>query len=116
MLILNHQADYRSPLDQIDAEMLSVAGTREVERFLSFRDGHRPTPLVPLNNLALELGIAAIYVKDEGYRLGLGSFKALGGSYAVISGSSLRKHHAGCAGRFTSVNYKHLLSEPLRKR
>ena len=84
MLILNYQADYRSPLDQVDAEMLSVAGAREVERFLSFRHGHRPTPLVPLDNLALELGIAAIHVKDEGHRLGLGSFKALGGSYAVI--------------------------------
>jgi diaminopropionate ammonia-lyase len=84
MLILNHHADHRSPLDQVDAEMLSVAGAREVERFLSFRHGHKPTPLVSLNNMARELGIAAIHVKDEGHRLGLGSFKALGGSYAVI--------------------------------
>src|SRR5204862_2431307 len=34
--------------------------------------------------LAAELGVGAIHVKDEGLRLGLGSFKALGGSYAVI--------------------------------
>ncbi|TIV68808.1 MAG: pyridoxal-phosphate dependent enzyme, partial [Mesorhizobium sp.] len=29
-------------------------------------------------------GIAALHVKDEGQRLGLGSFKALGGAYAVM--------------------------------
>ena len=34
--------------------------------------------------LADDLGIGALHVKDEGYRLGLGSFKALGGAYAVI--------------------------------
>ncbi|MGO7259114.1 diaminopropionate ammonia-lyase, partial [Rhizobium brockwellii] len=31
-----------------------------------------------------EIGVAAIHVKDEGHRLGLGSLKALGGAYAVI--------------------------------
>jgi diaminopropionate ammonia-lyase len=33
--------------------------------------------------LAAELGVGALFVKDEGPRLGLGSFKALGGAYAV---------------------------------
>jgi diaminopropionate ammonia-lyase len=36
------------------------------------------------HGLAAELGVGAVYVKDEGYRLGLGSFKALGGSYVVV--------------------------------
>ena len=35
-------------------------------------------------SMAGELGIGALHIKDEGFRLGLGSFKALGGSYAVI--------------------------------
>ena len=43
-----------------------------------------PTPLHALPALAAELGVGAIHVKDEGFRLGLGSFKALGGAYAVI--------------------------------
>ncbi|TIX45861.1 MAG: pyridoxal-phosphate dependent enzyme, partial [Mesorhizobium sp.] len=34
--------------------------------------------------LAGELGIGALHIKDEGKRLGLGSFKALGGAYAVM--------------------------------
>ena len=55
-----------------------------VERFLAHRDNHAPTPLHALPALARELGVGAIHVKDEGFRLGLGSFKALGGAYAVI--------------------------------
>ncbi|WP_029074101.1 diaminopropionate ammonia-lyase [Kaistia adipata] len=84
MLILNAHPDYKKPLDPVDAETLGVPAAREVERYLSFRDGHRPTPLVGLPALARELGVGAIHIKDEGHRLGLGSFKALGGSYAVI--------------------------------
>jgi diaminopropionate ammonia-lyase len=84
MLIVNRHVDHGAPLDCADAEILSVDGAREVERFLKHRNGHRPTPLVALPSLARELGVAAIHIKDEGYRLGLGSFKALGGSYAVI--------------------------------
>ena len=41
------------------------------------------TPLAELNNLADELGVAGIYVKDESYRFGLNAFKVLGGSYAI---------------------------------
>ncbi len=63
---------------------MSLSAAEEVERFLSFRDGHRETPLVSLANLAGRLGVRSIHVKDEGHRLGLGSFKALGDSYAVI--------------------------------
>lgn len=84
MLILNARPDHRKPLDAVDADTLGVAAAEEVERFLSHREGHRPTPLVALPALARGLGIGAIHIKDEGFRLGLGSFKALGGSYAVI--------------------------------
>lgn len=84
MFLVNTHADYRKPLDPIDAKTLGVAAAEEVERFLSYREGHRETPLHALPGLARELGVCAIHVKDEGHRLGLGSFKALGGSYAVI--------------------------------
>jgi diaminopropionate ammonia-lyase len=67
-----------------DAEILSVNAAHEVERFLSHRQDHKPTPLVALPGLARELSVESIHIKDEGHRLGLGSFKALGGSYAVI--------------------------------
>ena len=45
--------------------------------------GYHPTPLRSLDGLARELDVAGIRYKDEGGRFGLGSFKALGGAYAV---------------------------------
>jgi len=84
MFLPNRHPDYRKPLGSIDAEILSVKAAEEVERYLVYRDNHAPTPLHALPALAAELGVGAIHIKDEGSRLGLGSFKALGGSYAVI--------------------------------
>ena len=84
MFISNRHPEYRAPLDPVDAEALGIAAAREVERFLGHRDNHAETPLHALPGLAAELGLASLHIKDEGYRLGLGSFKALGGSYAVI--------------------------------
>jgi len=45
--------------------------------------GYAPTPLHDLPGLAKALGIGRLWYKDEGERFGLGSFKALGGAYAV---------------------------------
>lgn len=84
MLLLNQNVDHRKPLMADDAEVLGVDAARRVEHFLHHREGHKPTPLVSLPELSKQLGVASISLKDEGLRLGLGSFKALGGSYAVI--------------------------------
>ncbi|MFS8147363.1 diaminopropionate ammonia-lyase [Rhizobium sp. BR 249] len=84
MFLLNSTPDYRLPLDPSDAETLGIAAAEAVERHLALRENHAATPLVALPGLAREIGVAAIHVKDEGHRLGLGSFKALGGAYAVI--------------------------------
>lgn len=84
MFILNSNADYRHPLVSGDAETLGIEAAEGVERHLRYRENHAETPLISLPGLAAESGVAAIHVKDEGQRLGLGSFKALGGAYAVI--------------------------------
>lgn len=84
MLIRNQHPDYRKPLAAGDTETLGVTAADAVERFLAHRPNHRATPLRALPALAADLGVGAIHLKDEGYRLGLGSFKALGGAYAVI--------------------------------
>lgn len=81
---MNSHPEHNLPLEAVDAGTLSVDAAREVERFLSFRANHKPTPLQSLSGLAGQLGVASIHMKDEGFRLDLGSFKALGGSYAVI--------------------------------
>ena len=46
--------------------------------------GYQPTPFFNLSGLAEKLNIQAIHYKHEGPRFGLGSFKALGGAYAVL--------------------------------
>ena len=84
MFLLNHHPDHRQPLTPQDAATLGLAGAEEAERFLGHRDNHAETPLHALPALAGELGIGMLHVKDEGQRLGLGSFKALGGAYAVM--------------------------------
>ena len=83
MLIRNTHPLHGAPLDPRDAETLSLAAAATVEGFLSCRPDHAPTPLRALPAAASRLGIGALAVKDEGRRLGLGSFKALGGAYAV---------------------------------
>ncbi len=84
MFLPNRNALHGRSLDAADAEILGIAGADTVERFLVRRDNHLTTPLHALPALAGELGLAALHVKDEGFRLGLGSFKALGGAYAVF--------------------------------
>ena len=44
---------------------------------------HAATPLLDCAEVAATIGIASLRVKDERQRMGLGSFKALGGAYAV---------------------------------
>ncbi|MCK0195798.1 diaminopropionate ammonia-lyase [Ancylobacter sp. 6x-1] len=83
MFLSNAHPDYRQPLDPADGDMLGEAGADAVDAYLAQRDNHAPTPLHALPGLAAELGVGALHVKDEGFRLGLGSFKALGGAYAV---------------------------------
>ena len=44
---------------------------------------YEPTPLITLDALAAELGVSTLWAKDETRRMRLGSFKALGGAFAV---------------------------------
>jgi diaminopropionate ammonia-lyase len=83
MLLLNSLPASGQPLDPADAQTLGAAGADAIERHLAQRVEHRPTPLVALPGLAAELGVGTLHAKDEGQRLGLGSFKALGGAYAI---------------------------------
>ena len=83
MYHVNAMPAYRAPLDPRDHALLGNEGANAVAEILALREGHAPTPLYGLPGLARELGLAALHVKDEGHRLGLGSFKALGGAYAL---------------------------------
>ncbi|WP_448952333.1 diaminopropionate ammonia-lyase [Labrys neptuniae] len=84
MFLLNSSPAYGTALTAGDAATLGSEGAAEVGRYLAVRADHRPTPLLCLPRLAANLGIGSLVVKDEGRRLGLCSFKALGGAYAVV--------------------------------
>jgi diaminopropionate ammonia-lyase len=85
MLIANVLPEHGTPLDPADAALLGRDAATAVARdFARLRPDFAPTPLHALPALADEVGVGAVLLKDEGRRLGLGSFKALGGAYAVM--------------------------------
>jgi diaminopropionate ammonia-lyase len=60
--------------------------------------GYVPTPLVEAPDLAAELGVGRLFVKDESARFDLGAFKFLGASWACFRAVARRSGYAGPAG------------------
>src|SRR4051812_18298878 len=59
----------------------------QIEGLKSFHQSfpnYAPTPLVQLPELAIELGVSHVLVKDESNRFGLPSFKVLGASWGCF--------------------------------
>jgi len=71
---------YPERLEALFPRALTDAAVAEIRQW----PGYEPTPLRSLDRLAGALGLGAVLYKDESGRFGLGSFKALGGAYAVI--------------------------------
>ena len=69
--------------DRAGAPTLDLVGRAAAIAEITAWPGYAPTPLVKLPGLAAAAEIAALAVKDESGRFGLGSFKALSGAYAV---------------------------------
>jgi diaminopropionate ammonia-lyase len=67
------------------ADILSLSSLEKAKREITSWPGYEITALRPLAGLARALGLKAIWYKDESARFGLGSFKALGGAYAVAT-------------------------------
>ncbi|MBE6973584.1 MAG: diaminopropionate ammonia-lyase [Ruminococcaceae bacterium] len=66
-----------------DTAFLSREQIKKAASFHATLPGYAPTPLVKLDGLAKEIGVGAVYLKDESKRFGLNAFKALGGSWAI---------------------------------
>jgi len=64
--------------------VLSLQNTTAAFEEIKTWEGYSVTPLHSLDSLASDIGIKNIYYKDESSRFGLGSFKALGGTYGVL--------------------------------
>ncbi|WP_238365371.1 diaminopropionate ammonia-lyase [Mesobacterium pallidum] len=82
-LCTNAAASKAAPWTPAQDAILSDAGLAAARETITGWPGYAPTPLVALPALAQRIGVAEIRFKDEGGRFGLGSFKALGGAYAV---------------------------------
>lgn len=82
-LRLNPAAAPRNPWTAAQNAILSDAGFAAARDTIGHWPGYAPTPLVALPDLADRAGVVSLHYKDEGGRFGLGSFKALGGAYAV---------------------------------
>ncbi len=65
-------------------EILSLDALAQAKQEITAWPGYAPTPLRRLSKLAAAVGVGEILYKDEAGRFGLGSFKALGGAYAVF--------------------------------
>jgi diaminopropionate ammonia-lyase len=65
-------------------EVLPLEGFVSAIDEISQWDSYSPTPLFSLKDLSSSLSLNEVMYKDEGPRFGLGSFKALGGSYAAL--------------------------------
>ena len=65
--------------------------------------GYRPTPLTEIPELAAELSVAAVLIKDESARLGLPAFKILGASWAVNCALSQRSGFDTPAANLTEL-------------
>ena len=65
--------------------VLPAGGFRRAKAEITSWPGYAPTPLRDLPEIARAAGVGVVRLKDEAPRFGLGSFKALGGAYAVAN-------------------------------
>lgn len=84
---------------------------KKVNKFHESFEVYNKTPLARLDNLAKNLGVKNIFVKDESYRFGLNAFKVLGGSYAI--GKLLAKK---LGVDISDVSFEYLRSEEVKNK
>ena len=81
--VANSSCSHSATKNGTSGSLFSNSTLSEAHEIISNWPGYQPTPLISLSGLAGAIHVAQIYYKDEGSRFGLGSFKALGGAYAV---------------------------------
>lgn len=82
-LLVNPRFQPTEPYGEQRASLLGAPALAQAQAVITAWPGYAVTPLCALSGLARTAGLGSIHYKDEGGRFGLGSFKALGGAYAV---------------------------------
>jgi len=78
-----HNDEQSNDLEPIVDALFSVDDCATAYSTIREWPGYQETPLISVTDIAAAAGVNKIYYKDESSRFGLGSFKALGGSYAI---------------------------------
>ncbi|MCR0982263.1 diaminopropionate ammonia-lyase [Roseomonas populi] len=84
--------------------VLPEGGWRRARAAITTWPGYAPTPLRALKEVAEALGLESVWLKDESTRFGLGSFKALGGAYAVAGVLARELARMGLANAATAAD------------
>lgn len=81
-LLLNERK-VKSTSKEDRPKIFSKKEANKARHFHMSFDNYEATPLYSLDNLAKNLGVKKIFVKDESNRFDLNAFKVLGGTYAI---------------------------------
>lgn len=112
---VNPKASVDHPYGEDERSIMSRSAFTRAMAEIGSWPGYHATPLRSLTGLAGQLGLFALWYKDESTRFGLGSFKALGGAYAVLCHLRREIARTGCdtpdasdmmAGRHADVTGK----------
>lgn len=100
-VLINPAFEVGRPYGPAEQANVSLTAHRFAADEITRWPGYAPTPLISLEGMARAHGVEAIHYKDESARFGLGSFKALGGPYAVLR--ALQRHVAAATGAQASA-------------
>lgn len=78
-----HNAEQSNELGAIVGALFSVEDCAAAYSTICQWPAYQVTPLISMTDIAAAAGVEKVYYKNESSRFGLGSFKALGGSYAI---------------------------------
>ncbi|SDL13237.1 diaminopropionate ammonia-lyase [Natronincola ferrireducens] len=105
MVQFERKKGQKYPLDFLNTDV-----AKEIKSFHESFPVYTETPLRDMKNLAKELGLGGIYVKDESYRFGLNAFKVLGGSFALGNYLANKLNRS-----ISEMPYEKLISEEVKK-
>ena len=81
----NSKAIKNQVIGERQLNVLNNQAFQQAKNEITTWPGYQPTPLRDLHLVADAIGVAHVWYKDESERFNLGSFKALGGAYAVLN-------------------------------
>ena len=88
-----HNTEQSNELGAIVGALFSVDDCASAYSTIRHWPAYQATSLISMTDIAAAAGVKKVYYKDESSRFGLGSFKALGGSYAI---ECLSQDLSGC--------------------